>query len=50
MKKFHNLRSKLIDDIKSSRNSKIDVNNEEEEDENNDNIDSKIEIADVYTK
>ena len=47
MKKFHNLRSKLIDDNKSSRNSKIDVNNEEEEDENNDNIDSKIEIADV---
>jgi hypothetical protein len=46
MKKFHNLRSKLIDDIKSSRNSKIDVNNEEEE-ENNDDIDSKTEISDV---
>jgi hypothetical protein len=46
MKKFHNLRSKLIDDIKSSRNSKIDVKNEEEE-ENNDDIDSKTEISDV---
>ena len=46
MKKFHNLRSNIINDIKNSKNN----NNDDEDEDIIEEIDSKTESADIQNK